>query len=330
MAIAESVACPPPIPGIEWELTTRCNYDCSYCLQRKSARLQGRDSCNETIDTVLSLLREKKDSWLVKLSGGEPFLHPRFLEITRAVTQLSHRVASTTNFSASRQTLEQFLEASGERLAYLTASLHLEQVRDVPAFVEKARWFQSAKPGAAKFIVTTVGIETELPRLQALADGLADAGISFEVAPRKDSSGFVACTDPAFLAFMDRHSLAHVEAIRSMWMLGTMCHAGSLFARITIDGDGLRCYDIQPRFALGNVVRGDFKWLDGSKPCLARHCTCTVPANRNMIEYGNRVGPLRMAHDLFRALFANGPALVRLGRTCRARLSAVSSNGSKR
>jgi len=327
--MTESVTYPLPIPGIEWELTTRCNYDCNYCLQRTSAGRQGRDSCNETIDTVLSLLKEKKDSWLVKLSGGEPFLHPRFLEITRAVTRLSHRVATTTNFSASRQTLERFLEASGKRLAYLTASLHLEQVRDVQEFVDKACWFQAAKPEAAKFIVTTVGIETELPRLQALADGLADAGISFEVAPRKDGSGFIAYTDPAFVAFMDRHALAHVEDIRGMRMLGTMCHAGSLFARITLDGDGLRCYNIQPRFALGNAVRGDFKWLDGPKPCLARHCTCTVPANRNMIEYGNRVGPLRMAHDLLRALVANGPALIRLRRTRSARLSIVPGIGTK-
>ena len=201
---------PAPIPGIEWELTTRCNYDCSYCTQRTYAGLHWGDCSNETVDAVLSLLRAREGSWLVKLSGGEPFLHPRFLEITREVAQMSHRVATTTNFSVPQRVLEQFLESSGTGLAYLTASLHLEQVRDVEAFVDKARWFQSTKPADAKFVVTTVGIESEFDRVKALADEFSEAGISFEVAPRKDGSRYVEYTDPAFVEFMARHPLAHV------------------------------------------------------------------------------------------------------------------------
>lgn len=310
---------PAPIPGIEWELTTRCNYDCSYCTQRTYAGLNWADCSDETVDAVLTLLRSREGSWLVKLSGGEPFLHPRFIEITESVARMSHRVATTTNFSVPQRVLERFLEASGAELAYLTASLHLEQVRDVQAFVEKARWFQSAKPADARFIVTTVGIESELSRLKKLADEFSVAGISFEVAPRKEGSRYTEYTDPEFLEFMNRHALAHVQEIRGARMVGTMCHTGSLFVRITLDGDVLRCYNYQPRFALGNIVRGDFRWLDGPKPCLARQCTCTVPANRNMIEYGNRVGPLSVSRDLLSALATNGPALLRLGRTWSAR-----------
>lgn len=320
----DKIACPAPIPGIEWELTSRCNYACSYCLQRADAQSYRSDCSDATAKAVLNLLRQCSGSWLVKLSGGEPFLHPRFFEIIRDVVLLSHRVATTTNFSASRRVLERFLDVSGTGLAYLTASLHLEQMPDVRPFFDKARWFQSAKSAATKFVVTTVAIEAEFPRLKVLAGKFSDAGIAFEVAPRKCGSKFLEYTDPAFIEFMNSHALAHIEDIRGLRLLGSLCHTGSLFARVNLHGDGLRCYNMQPRFALGNVVKGDFKWLDGPKPCLARRCTCTVPANRNMIEYGHRVGLLRMVREVFSAVVANGPALIRLVRIRQERHSALS------
>lgn len=304
---------PAPIPSVEWELTTRCNYDCSYCTQRSYAGLHWGDCSDATVDAMLSLLRQQSSSWSVKLSGGEPFVHPRFLKIVGQVAGMSHRVSTTTNFSVPQRVLGDFLEAAGGQLDFLTASLHLEQLRDVPEFVAKAKWFQSAKPTGARFVVTTVGIESELPQLRSLADQFEEAGIVFEVAPRKEGAHYVAYADPEFVRFMDQHALTHVQEIRGANMMGTVCHAGHQFVRVTVDGDALRCYNYQPRFALGNVTDGSFRWLDGPKPCLARQCTCTVPANRNMIEYGNRVGAGAVAADGMKALVQHGPAWAKLG-----------------
>ena len=312
-----------PIPSVEWELTTRCNYDCSYCTQRAYAGLQWGDCSDRIVDSVLSLLRSRQGSWLVKLSGGEPFLHPRFLEIVAGVSMLSHRVSTTTNFSVPQRILGQFLDASGPHFDYLTASLHLEQVRDVRGFVEKARWFQSAKPPGARFVVTTVGIESDLPQLRSLAAEFGQEGIEFEVAPRKEGSHYVVYSNPEFVEFMNQHALMHVQDIRGARMMGTVCHTGSLFARITIDGDVLRCYNYQPRFALGNVTDGSFRWLDGPKPCLARQCTCTVPANRNMIEFGNKAGMLPLLGEFAFAVVENGPDLIRLGGRWAGRVLAM-------
>ncbi len=303
---------PVPIPSIEWEVTTRCNYDCSYCTQRAYAGLQWGDCSSDTVDAVLSLLRSRSGSWLVKLSGGEPFLHPRFREIVGVVAGMSHRISTTTNFSVPQRVLADFLEASDGQLDFLTASLHLEQLRDVPGFVAKAKWFQSAKPPGARFVVTTVGIESDLPQLRSLADQFVEAGITFEVAPRKEGARYVTYADPEFIRFMDHHALKHVQEIRGANLVGTVCHTGHQFVRITVDGDVLRCYNFQPRFALGNVTDGSFRWLDGPKPCLARECTCTVPANRNMIEYGNRVGTTGLLIDAARAVVQHVPASLQL------------------
>ena len=160
--------------------------------------------------------------------------------------------------------LERFLDVS-DRMAF-TASLHLEQMPDVRPFFDKAQWFQSAKPAATKFVVTTVAIEAEFPRLKVLAGKFSDAGIAFEVAPRKCGSKFLQYNDPAFIEFMNSHALAHIEDIRGLRLLGSLCHTGSLFARINLHGDGLRCYNMQPRFPVS--------WA----PCIAgRACICSFP-----------------------------------------------------
>ncbi len=303
---------PAPIPSVEWEITTRCNYRCSYCTQHSYAGLNWGDCSDATVDAMLSLLRAQTASWSVKLSGGEPFVHPRFLEIVGQVAGMSHRVSTTTNFSVPERVLAEFLEVSEGRLDFLTASLHLEQIRDVPGFVEKAKWFQTAKPPSARFVVTTVGIESDLTQLRSLADQFREAGIMFEVAPRKVGARYVTYADPEFVRFMDQHALTHVQEIRGANLVGTVCHTGHRFVRVTVDGDALRCYNVQPRFALGNVTDGSFRWLDGPKPCLARQCTCTVPANRNMIEFGNRVGTTGLLIDAARAVVQHAPASLQL------------------
>lgn len=303
---------PAPVPSLEWELTTRCNYDCSYCTQRQYAALSWGDCRDDVVDAVLRLLRSRRGSWLVKLSGGEPFLHPRFLEIAGAIAAMGHRVSTTTNFSVPQRVLQRFLDVAGGQLEYLTASVHLEQVRDLPGFVEKARWFQKAKPASARFVVTTVGVESALEPLRSLAGTFDAAAIPFEVAPLKDGTSFVTYRDPAFVRFMESRPLGRVEEIRGSRLVGTLCHTGSQFVRITLDGDALRCYNLQPRFALGNVLEG-VRWLDGPKPCLARECTCVVPANRHMIEFGRRVGPFASTIDAARAVVEHGPAWARLG-----------------
>lgn len=301
-----------PIPSLEWEITTRCNYDCSYCTQRQYAALSWGDCRDDVVDAVLDLLRSRDGSWLVKLSGGEPFLHPRFLEIAGAIAVMGHRLSTTTNFSVPQRVLQRFLDVASGQLEYLTASVHLEQVRDLPGFVEKARWFQKAKPASARFVVTTVGVESELEPLRSLAGTFDAAAIPFEIAPLKDGTSFVTYRDPEFVRFMRSRPLGRVEEIRGSRLVGTLCHTGSQFVRITLDGDALRCYNLQPRFALGNVVEG-VRWLDGPKPCLARECTCVVPANRHMIDFGHQVGALASTVDAARAVIEHGPAWARLG-----------------
>ncbi len=70
----------PQIKSANWHITTRCNYNCKFCFsQELGAEIT-------TIDEALRILSLLKNLGIEKLNlvGGEPLLHPLFLEIIRA------------------------------------------------------------------------------------------------------------------------------------------------------------------------------------------------------------------------------------------------------
>ncbi len=143
-----------PQPSFEWIITDRCNYECSYCYQRHYA--DKRHCSDQTTDAVFALLLILQGTWLVKLIGGEPLIHPRFFEMCRAVTESGHRITTTTNLSLPLVKLQELVDICGDRLDCVTASLHLTQVRSVDSFIEKAAEFNARKHPATTFSVTSV------------------------------------------------------------------------------------------------------------------------------------------------------------------------------
>jgi hypothetical protein len=74
----------------------------------------------------------------IKLSGGEPFVHPTLLEIAAGLAALQHRVGVVTNFSADESKLSRFVDACRGRVSMVSCSLHLEYVPKLEPFADKA------------------------------------------------------------------------------------------------------------------------------------------------------------------------------------------------
>jgi MoaA/NifB/PqqE/SkfB family radical SAM enzyme len=67
---------------IEWNLGKRCNYDCSYCpasIHDNSSPHTNIDVLKATIDQLTSLRKPIRLSF----TGGEPTVHPKFLELIK-------------------------------------------------------------------------------------------------------------------------------------------------------------------------------------------------------------------------------------------------------
>ncbi len=302
---------PRPAEGVvSWNVNTACNYRCAYCTQRaKDDRGRPGGDPRPFLDAFARL----PGPWEVKLSGGEPFVHPGLDGIASGLARLGHRVSVVTNFSADRARLEAFARAASGRVGVFSCSLHLQYVADaLDDFFDKASWFKatleaahadslfavSAAPRPSStgsdtddpaapppsLCVTLVAARAVLPLLPGIAARARDAGVSFKVQPEKQDRDVIRYTEDekrTILAF-GGHNLTG-EIIHRLE--GRPCWAGARYFILDDEGRAFRCYPAR-RYRLetmGNFLSPDFDPADGPAPCRYQTCNCTVPIARGMM-----------------------------------------------
>jgi MoaA/NifB/PqqE/SkfB family radical SAM enzyme len=273
---------PPPDEGVvSWNMNTLCNYRCSYCTQRfLDDRKRWAHDVPAFLSTFSALPQDTGVPWEVKLSGGEPFLHPGFLDVVRGLRDAGLWISVVTNFSGDAAA---FVDAAGDRLRVLSASLHLE-FADVDVFRAKAAAVQASLREGASLVVTCVATQQNLPRLVELAASFHDVGVRFKVQPEKQDREIVSYDDAgkALLYRLGGHNgtgrIAHDFG-------GQPCWAGARYFIVDDVGEAFRCYPAR-RYRverLGNVTDGTFRAREAAAPCLYRSCNCTVPIARGMM-----------------------------------------------
>lgn len=281
----------PPRPRegvVSWNINTACNYRCSYCTQRFK---EDRGRWSRDTPRFLAAFARLPGRWEVKLSGGEPFVHPTLGDLVRGLAELGHRVSVVTNFSASREKLSAFVAAAQGRVGIFSCSLHLEYVPDLEPFVAKALWLERelrahGRPDlpAPHVCVTSVATRAALPRLPEVAARFAAAGLRFKVQPEKQDRDVIAYApeEEAAILALGGHNLTGRIAHD---FLGQPCWSGSRYFILDDQGTAFRCYPAR-RYKIermGDFLDPGFTLADGPAPCRYRYCNCTVPIARAMM-----------------------------------------------
>lgn len=282
---------PEPARGVvSWNMNTSCNYRCSYCTQRF---LDDRGRWARDLPRFLAAFAALPGAWEIKLSGGEPFQHPEFLTAVRALAGLGWRVSVVTNFSASQQKLDAFLDAVGDQLGVLSCSLHLEYVTidDAPGrpdtlsgFIDRCVRAQARLPAGASLCVTCVATRANLPHLPVLSDRFAAAGVALKVQPEKQGREVIDYS-PAELRQLVQLGGHNRTGTVAPDFGGQPCWAGARYFIVDDRGEAYRCYPAR-RYRierLGNLLDGTFALSEGATPCRYRYCNCTVPISRGMM-----------------------------------------------
>lgn len=88
---------------ILWDISRRCNYDCTYCWPSVHNNKEGFPD----YDTVVKVIDMMIDHWSGgntirwNFGGGEPTMHPRFMDILKHLKARNQWVLVTTNGSRS-------------------------------------------------------------------------------------------------------------------------------------------------------------------------------------------------------------------------------------
>lgn len=122
-------------PGIitcSWFIGRRCNYDCSYCASYSHDNYSShitKESAFDFIDQLDTYAHSQQKKFKINITGGEPFVHPDFLNILAHANQ-KQRLTQLTVITNGSIPLQVYLEAT-KYLTNLTVSLHLEQSQAV-------------------------------------------------------------------------------------------------------------------------------------------------------------------------------------------------------
>ncbi len=105
---------PPSFPedigplSINLDLTTACNFDCGHCIDAESLHSRQRHEMQELFDSLRELARRGLQS-VILIGGGEPTIHPAFVETVRFLKQdLALQVALVSNGARPDRLAEAF------------------------------------------------------------------------------------------------------------------------------------------------------------------------------------------------------------------------------
>ena len=266
-----------PLEGVvSWNMNTTCNYRCSYCTQRF---VDDRKAWARDLPRFIQAFLDLPGDWEIKLSGGEPFRHPGFIEAVEALTAGGLRMSVVTNFSASREQLQAYAQAANQKPGVFSASLHLEY--DQPtALRDKLRWFASIYKGDV--CVTCVATRQNLPKLPELAQIFE--GLSFKIQPEKQDRELIDYTpsEQELLLALGGHNQTGRIAPN---FFGQLCWAGARYVIVDHKGEAYRCYPARRyrKQYLGNLIDGSFALNSEPLKCAYQYCNCTVPQHRGMM-----------------------------------------------
>lgn len=136
---------------VSWLLGRFCNYKCSYCWPYARSDKKDHRSTELVLRTLSEIKRQARarnfNSFHFSFSGGEPTMHPGYLEILNTYAQDTENtnyqsVHMTTNLSPGIAWFKKYITAtSALHRVSITASYHKEFTQK-EAFAEKLKFLQ--------------------------------------------------------------------------------------------------------------------------------------------------------------------------------------------
>lgn len=124
---------------VTWDLGRRCNYDCSYCPSHRHDNFSPHAKLDDlkavarfALDYMFEMMRFRKSQYSFNFTGGEPTVHPDFIEFGKWLNKTFHKekytekgnlnLTLTSNGAFSRAICNNIIEYYN----FVTISYHCE------------------------------------------------------------------------------------------------------------------------------------------------------------------------------------------------------------
>jgi len=114
----------PPLTSLYMYISGSCNLACRHCWISPEFQAQDKGGKHIPVEYVEKAVREAKPLGLqsVKLTGGEPMLHPRFREIVSLINEESLRIIIETNGTLLDSSMAEFLKNT-KHVSFISVSI---------------------------------------------------------------------------------------------------------------------------------------------------------------------------------------------------------------
>ncbi|MBN1699330.1 MAG: radical SAM protein [Spirochaetales bacterium] len=272
--------------AVSWNICEACNYDCSYCAQGRLHR--GFPSPGDA-EAIARFLAGLAGGWEVKISGGEPFFYPGFIDTVRILVGGGVKISVVTNFSFSFGLYTDFLAVTGDSLRSFSVSFHREKTA-FHRFLRKCLKIKQRldRLDHASMVVNSVVVPGEIADLIRIKKELEKNNIRFYPQFMRKKGKAIRYNKKEKDLIRDLTGGAEDPFLvnRGYSFRGRTCYAGSRYFIVTMTGECFTCYPGKRsgKGSLGAIKDGSVRLLEDSLICPYETCPCSVPANRGIIS----------------------------------------------
>jgi len=270
-------------------LNRYCTFSCRYCY------FQGKEKRNPAnqggpIEPLLDGLAKSGRTWFLHITGGEPFLHPRFVDLCEAIAK-NHFISLNTNLAPDA--IEDFCQrVPPSRVAFVHASYHLEERERLGLVDDFIRKYHALRDAGFRVFASQVAYPPLLKRLFLAHEALLPHGIILR--PKIFKGRYHLRSYPHAYSSRQRERIRslldrcqelepidgfHLDREMELRFIdgklsftGLPCRAGHSFVVVYPDGRIVRC--LGSRESIGNLRTGDCHFFDEVAPCRMEFCWC--------------------------------------------------------
>jgi MoaA/NifB/PqqE/SkfB family radical SAM enzyme len=275
----------------DWLINKYCNYSCDYCPQANTNDHRKSLAGQMDIETITDFFDTTGLTWLIHMSGGEPFLHPDFISLCRRLTE-KHYISINSNVSLN--TVDVFAEnIDPERVAFIHASLHYEELKNrhsIPGFLRAINTLETA---GFNTYVTQVFYPPLIKEFSQISSyfhqnniivhpktfrGFYDGRLYPQEYSENERNIFIESARRAsslvvipYTHINPDYDLQSLQGFLSF--KGSQCLAGNQYVQIDYKGNIYRCS--MAGSPIGNIFNGTFNRFSGAEICPYRICSCS-------------------------------------------------------